>query len=107
MSDDKSGRYRKGSKTDSGFSKKPSASRRRSSNRHEMETPEDLNVSASAKKLKERNFYDIEVDPSFGYRLINFIPVFAAASQDSTGRAFGIRRGKRSSNQPESFEKRK
>ena len=80
MSDDKSGRYRKGSKTDSGFSKKPSASRRRPSKRHEMETPEDLNVSASAKKLKERNFYDIEVDPSFGYRLINFIPVFAAIS---------------------------
>ena len=80
MSEDKAGKYRKGSKTDSGFNKKPSASRRRPLNRHEMETPEDLNVSASAKKLKERNVYDVEVDPSFGYRFINFIPVFAAIS---------------------------
>lgn len=62
MSDDKAGRYKKGSKTDSAFNKKPQESRRRLLNRHEIEAPKDLNVSASAKKLKQRDFYDIEVD---------------------------------------------
>lgn len=77
---DKTG-YKKGSKTDSAFSKKPKASRRRSLNRHELEVPEDLNVSTSAKKLKQSDdLYDIEVDDAFSYRLLNFVAVFAAIS---------------------------
>ena len=49
-------------------------------NRHEMEAPDDLNVSASAKKLKQRDFYDIEVDSNFGYRFLNCVAVFAVIS---------------------------
>lgn len=68
---DKTGRYKKGSKTDSAFSKKSKASRRRSLNRHELEAPEDLNVSTPAKKLKQSDdLYDIEVDDAFNYRLL-------------------------------------
>lgn len=50
-------------------------------NRHELEVPDDLNVSTSAKKLKQsKNLYDIEVDEEFGYRIINFISVVSAIS---------------------------
>lgn len=66
---------KRGSKSTSG--KKPKISRRRPLNRLELEAPDDLNVSTSAKKLKQsKHLYDVEVDDSFGYRMINFIAVF-------------------------------
>jgi len=70
---------RKGSKATSG--KKPKASRKRPLNRYELEAPDDSNVSTSARKLKQsEDLYDMEVDPTFGYRIIDFIAVFTAIS---------------------------
>lgn len=70
---------RKGTKATSG--KKPKSSRRRPLNRHEMEAPDDGNISTSAKKLKlSKELYDVEVDDAFGYRILNFISVFSAIS---------------------------
>jgi len=80
MSDKNVGRYRKGSKVDTAYDNRPKTSRRRPLNRHELEKPDDLNVSASAKKLKNRDIDDIEVDSTFGYHLVNFVAVFAAIS---------------------------
>lgn len=59
--------------------KRPKASKRRPLNRHEVEKPDDDFVSASAKKLKlSEDLYDVEVDSSFGYRILDFITVFSA-----------------------------
>lgn len=58
-----------------------SISRRQPKNRYSLKS-ETENVSASAKKLKtSANDYEINVDNSFGYRLINFIIVFSTISQ--------------------------
>ena len=73
------GRYKKGSKDDTAYDNKPK-SRIRPLNRHEIEMPDDLNVSASAKKLKVRDIDDIPVDSTFGCHLVNFVVVFAAIS---------------------------
>lgn len=78
MSDTSSSRVRKGTKKDTAYENRPK--RKRPLNRHEIEKPEDLNVSASARKLKEKDSNDIEVDPTFGYHLVNFVTVFAAIS---------------------------
>lgn len=70
---------KKGTKTSSG--KRPKISRRRPLNRYELEKSDNLNVSTSAKKLKQsEDLYDLEVDPSFTYRIIDFIAVFTAIS---------------------------
>lgn len=72
---------KKGIKTSFCNRKRPQISRRRPLNRHELEAPEDLNASTSAKKLKQSEYlYDVEVDQAFGYRIINFIAVFSAIS---------------------------
>lgn len=72
---------KKGIKTSFCNKKRPKISRRRPLNRHELEAPDDLNASTSAKKLKQsEDLYDIEVNPAFGYRIINFIAVFSAIS---------------------------
>lgn len=78
MSDTSSSRVRKGTKKDTAYENRPK--RKRPLNRHEIEKPEDLNVSASARKLKEKDSNDIEVDPTFGYHLVNFVTVFDAIS---------------------------
>jgi len=78
MSHKNVGRERKGTKRDSSYEKRPKA--KRPLNRHEIEKPEHLNVSASARKLKQRDFEDIEVDSTFGYHFVNFVTVFAALS---------------------------
>lgn len=80
MSDKNVGRYKKGSKVDTAYDNRPKASRRRPLNRHKIEKSDDLDVSASAKKLKNRDIDDIEVDSMFGYHLVNFVAVFAAIS---------------------------
>lgn len=52
---------KKGSKRTSG--KKPKTSRRRPLNRHELEAPDDLNVSTSTKKLKlSDDLYEFQLD---------------------------------------------
>jgi len=57
------------------------ASRKRPLNRHELEVSDDSNVSTSTRKLKQsENLYDVEVDPAFGYRIIDFIAVFTVIS---------------------------
>lgn len=72
---------KKGTKTSVSSVRRPTASRRRPLNRHEVEAPDDLNASSSAKKLKQsEDLYDMEVNPAFGYRIINFIAVFSAIS---------------------------
>lgn len=72
---------KKGTKTSVSSVRRPKVSRRRPLNRHEAEAPDDLNASSSAKKLKQsEDLYDIEVNPAFGYRIINFIAVFSAIS---------------------------
>jgi len=81
MSKEQVNRNRKGFKQSSGFSKRPKISRKRPLNRFELETPEDLNVGISARKLDEtKDLYDVEVDDAFSYRLINFVAVFTAIS---------------------------
>lgn len=40
----------------------------------------ETNTSASAKKLKMDEYQDVTVESSFGYRMLNFIPVFSAIS---------------------------
>lgn len=54
--------------------------RKRPANRFEMEQPSE-NVGKSAKKLSANNSDDIEVNPSVGYRMIDFLTVFTAISQ--------------------------
>jgi len=54
--------------------------RQRPLNRFEMEQPSE-NVGTSAKKLSANNSDDIEVNPSVGYRMIDFLAVFTAISQ--------------------------
>ena len=50
-------------------------------NSHELEAADDLNASTSLKKLKQsEDLYDVEVDPVFGYSMMNFIVVFSAIS---------------------------
>ena len=72
---------KKGTKTSVSTVRRATISRRRPLNRHEAEAPHDLNASSSAKKLKQsEDLYDIEVNPAFGYRIINFIAVFSAIS---------------------------
>lgn len=78
MSDTSSSRVRKGSKKDTAYENRPK--RKRPLNRHEIEKPEDLNVSASARKLKQKDINNVEVDPTFGYHLVNFVTVFTAIS---------------------------
>jgi len=66
---------RKGSKPTSG--KKPKASRKRPLNRHELKASDDSNVSISARKLKQsEDLYDVEVNPAFDYRIIDFIAFY-------------------------------
>ena len=68
-------------KTTSGNSNRPKTSRRRPLNLHELEAPDDLNASTSKKKLKKlEDLYDVEVEPAFGYRMINFTVVFSVIS---------------------------
>lgn len=69
---------KKGNKETSGYSKKKGISRKRPLNRFEMESPQE-NVSTSFKKVKSPE--DIDVDPVFGYRILNFTAVFSAISQ--------------------------
>lgn len=74
-------RGKKGAKETRTYAKRPRISGRRPLNRYELEAPNDLNVSTSAKKLKQsEDMNDIEVNPGFGYRMINFIAVFAGIS---------------------------
>lgn len=56
-------------------------SRKRSfrGNQHSKETETEF-ASTSAKKLKDSEDTEITVDPTHGYRLINFVSVFAAIS---------------------------
>lgn len=72
---------KKGIKTSICSVRRAKLSRRRPFNRHEAEATDDLNASTSAKKLKRsEDLYDIEVNPAFGYRIINLITVFSAIS---------------------------
>lgn len=81
MSENKVNRNRKGTKQSSGHEKRSKSTSKRPLNRFELETPEDTNVSTSAKKLKESaEEYNIEVDDTVSYRLKNFITVFSAIS---------------------------
>ncbi|XP_036147532.1 uncharacterized protein LOC118647217 [Monomorium pharaonis] len=65
MSKNKVNRNRKGTKQSSGHEKRSKSSSKRPLNRFELETPDDTNVSTSAKKLKESaEEYNIEVDAS-------------------------------------------
>ncbi|KAL3284560.1 hypothetical protein HHI36_018717 [Cryptolaemus montrouzieri] len=76
--------WKKGGKSTSGNRKRPKASQRRPLNRLELEAPNNLNASTSAKKLKQsEDQYDIEMNQAFGYRIINFINVFSAISNNS------------------------
>jgi len=60
---------------------KPRSSGRKPLNRYMLET-EIESVSTSAKKLKlSEHEYHINVDATFGYRVINFVTVFAAISE--------------------------
>lgn len=60
---------------------RPKCSRRRPLNRFEMEAPNDINVSSSAKKLKlAESLFDVEVDQAFGNQIIDFIAVFSTLS---------------------------
>lgn len=52
---------------------------RRVSNRYSMEG-EEASTRASAKKLKIFSDAEIEIDASFGYRIVDFISIFAAIS---------------------------
>lgn len=49
-------------------------------NRYTMEN-EEASTSTAAKKLKSGEDLEFEVNASFGYRLINFVSVFAAISE--------------------------
>jgi len=80
MSGRKNCREKKGAQGFDSYEKRPTKKNKRPLNRYEIEKPEDLDVSASAKKLKGRDVTDIEVDPTFGYNIINFVAVFAAIS---------------------------
>lgn len=82
MSDsDRVNRCRKGTTMSSGHEKRRKSSSRRPLNRFEMETPDDANVSTSARKLKDSgDDYDIEVDNTISYCMLNFITVFTAIS---------------------------
>lgn len=72
---------RKGTKMSSGHEKSRKSSSKRPLNRFEMETPDDANVSTSARKLKDSgDEYDIEVDNTISYCMLNFITVFMAIS---------------------------
>jgi len=78
---DKVYRTQKGTKKKTWSSKRSKISNRRPPNRHSMEK-ESESVSTAAKKLKlSKDDYDIEVNESFGYRLINFVTVFSAFSE--------------------------
>lgn len=60
---------------------KPRSSGRKPLNRYMLET-ESESVSTSAKKLKlSEHEYHINVDATLGYRVINFVTVFAAISE--------------------------
>ncbi|XP_066596972.1 uncharacterized protein [Prorops nasuta] len=73
--------HKKGVRGASGSNKRPKISRKRPFNRHELDTPIESEPSISARKLKmSDDFYDIEVDSAFGYRIINFIAVFSTIS---------------------------
>ncbi|EGI61738.1 N-acetylglucosamine-1-phosphotransferase subunits alpha/beta [Acromyrmex echinatior] len=80
LSERKSYREKKGAKGYNSYEKRPTKKNKRPLNRYEIEKPEDLDVSASAKKLKGRDVTDIEWDPMFGYNIVNFVAVFAAIS---------------------------
>lgn len=82
MSERSKYRDRKGTKGGASFANKPSKSRHRPLNRFEMESPDPESVGTSAKKLRlSEDARQVEVDASFGYRLINFVAVFSAISQ--------------------------
>lgn len=71
---------RKGSRKMTG---RPSTSKKKKHfpvNRFSMEKDE-ANTSASSKKLKSTDAADIEIDASFGYRIINFVSVFSIISE--------------------------
>ncbi|XP_014483532.1 PREDICTED: uncharacterized protein LOC106749019 [Dinoponera quadriceps] len=83
MSDDKKPVYsaQKGKRGRKSKADGPSIlKRQRPLNRFEMEQPSE-NVDTSAKKLSANNSDDIEVNPSVGYRMIDFLTVFTAISQ--------------------------
>ncbi|KYN06620.1 hypothetical protein ALC62_02423 [Cyphomyrmex costatus] len=79
MSDKSKYQGYKGKQGDRSASKKPTKSRNRPQNRYESEATDPVGTSAKKLKLSE-NVRDIEVDTSFGYRLINFVCVFSAIS---------------------------
>lgn len=81
MSGGEVNRIRKGIKLSSGHEKRRKSSSRRPLNRFELETPNDARVSTSAKKLKDScDDYNIEVDNTISYRIINFPTVFTDIS---------------------------
>lgn len=61
--------------------KRPKISKRRPSNRYEMEKPSVEAVGTSARKLSTIDPDDFEVDEGFAYRILNFLTVFTAISQ--------------------------
>lgn len=70
----------KGSKF-SNFRASRNKSKRKPLNRYLLET-DSTNVSTSAKKLKmSKETLDVDVIGSFGYRFINFLPMFTMLSQ--------------------------
>ena len=71
---------RKGNKNLSTAHKRSNIKNRRPPNRHSVEADSEF-VSTSAKKLKVDDKYDRDVDDLFGYRFVNFLPVFTAISQ--------------------------
>lgn len=81
MSDKKVYESKKGSKTTTTATKRSKISNRRPPNRWSMEREEE-NVSASAKKLRLGNkSFEADENPAFGYRILNFVAVFAAISE--------------------------
>lgn len=74
-------RGKKGIRSTYSFAKKPKiTSKRRLLNRFDMESqPESVGTSAKKLKQSEKTYKEIDVDQTFGYRLINF--VFSTISQ--------------------------
>lgn len=73
---------RKGSrKNNVTFSRKSNISKRKPRNRHQMKKKNE-NVGTSSEKLKKaRKNYDINVEHTFGYRILCFFSVFSALSE--------------------------
>jgi len=72
---------KKGSRASGDRASRSKISRRKPPNRHSFEGDSE-NVSRLAKKMKSSTSEnDIEVDASFGYRIINFLNVFMTLSK--------------------------